>query len=730
MAPLRDLAGAFTMKTNAALGLLLAGASLVLLTPAEAGRGRRWAGRGCATMVLLLGALTFSEHLVGWNLGIDQLLATEAPGAAAVANPNRMGPPASLSLALLGPALLLLNHPGRRVGRRTLCQSLALAVILVALLPAIGSLYGAGHLQGIARYTGIAWPTAVLLIALGLGVLCARPQDGLMAVVTADDSGGRTIRGLLLPMLLLPLMLGWLHLTAESYGLYGARLGTAMMMLIFIVILSALSYHLGRRVSQSTIVIEQQQKEAEKALARLAAIVESSDDAILSKDFKGIIQTWNAGAERLFGYRAQEALGQPITLLLPTERILEEEQILARILSGQHVEHLETVRMTKDGRRIDVSVTVSPLRNHDGQISGVATIVHDIADRKRAEEALAQDRNLLRTLIDNLPECVYVKDVQSRFLAANLAIARLMGAAAVDDLLGKSDADFYPPEVAAEYRADEEKVLRSGQPLLDKDEPHWNTDGDLRTILTTKVPVTDGQGKIVGLVGITHDITERKHTEEALVQAKAVAEAANRSKSQFLANMSHELRTPMNAILGMIDVALPKATDATVKDCLQTARESADLLLTLLNDLLDSAKIESGKLELESVPFSLRRMLDQITRVLAVRASEHGLCFYCHMPEGTPDVVVGDRMRLQQVLLNLAGNAIKFTEQGEVEVSIRARLQDGEAFLEFAVRDTGIGIPSSALERLFQSFAQADASMARRFGGTGLGLSICRTSWK
>ena len=132
--------------------------------------------------------------------------------------------------------------------------------------------------------------------------------------------------------------------------------------------------------------------------------------------------------------------------------------------------------------------------------------------------------------------------------------------------------------------------------------------------------------------------------------------------------MSHELRTPMNAILGMIDVALPKAIDPTVQDCLQTARGSADLLLTLLNDLLDSAKIESGKLELESAPFSLRRMLDQITRVLAVRASEKGLAFYCRMPDETPDVVMGDRMRLQQVLLNLAGNAIKFTERGDVEI--------------------------------------------------------------
>ena len=179
--------------------------------------------------------------------------------------------------------------------------------------------------------------------------------------------------------------------------------------------------------------------------------------------------------------------------------------------------------------------------------------------------------------------------------------------------------------------------------------------------------------------------------------------------------MSHELRTPMNAILGMIKVAIPKATDATVKDCLQTAKGSADLLLTLLNDLLDSARIESGKLELESIPFSLRQMLDQIAQMLAVRAGEKGLSFYCRMPDEMPDAIEGDQMRLQQVLLNLAGNAIKFTECGEVDIRVRAISQDGEASLEFAVRDTGIGIPTSVQERLFRPFSQADSSMSRAF---------------
>ncbi|MGA2034176.1 MAG: ATP-binding protein, partial [Thermoguttaceae bacterium] len=255
---------------------------------------------------------------------------------------------------------------------------------------------------------------------------------------------------------------------------------------------------------------------------------------------------------------------------------------------------------------------------------------------------------------------------------------------------------------------------------------------------------------------------DRKRAEEALQRAKTAAEEANQAKSRFLANVSHELRTPMNAILGMVELASHKVTDPTARDFLHTVKESADLLLTLLNDLLDCAKIEAGKLELESAPFSLPSIMDQVSRVLAVRASEKGLAFSCRIPPATPDSLVGDAVRLRQVLFNLAGNAVKFTERGEVEVSVRVAEEGNKGLgigdwglgedkqpitadspnlipnpqslipptppsvtLEFSVRDTGIGIPPADLERIFQPFAQADASTTRRFGGTGLGLSIC-----
>ena len=301
----------------------------------------------------------------------------------------------------------------------------------------------------------------------------------------------------------------------------------------------------------------------------------------------------------------------------------------------------------------------------------------DVTERKRTEDALRERERLLQDVIDGSPSPIFLKDRDGRFISINASLERMLGISR-EEIKGKTDYDISSKEAADHWWAHDSKVMATAQ-AIQIEEVADLQDGH-HIFLANKFPLVDAAGQVYGIGSISHDITERKRAEEAIQQAKAAAEAANQAKSQFLTNMSHELRTPMNAILGMIDVALPKAIDPTVQDCLQTVKGSADLLLTLLNDLLDSARIESGKLELESAPFSLRRMLDQLTRVLAVRASENGLCFYCHVPEETPDAVVGDRMRLQQVLLNLAGNAIKFTEQGEVEVSIRALSPDGEGW--------------------------------------------------
>ena len=448
----------------------------------------------------------------------------------------------------------------------------------------------------------------------------------------------------------------------------------------------------------------------------------------------------NPAFEQATGLKAADVVGRTLREALPGSEPVWVQRYGRVVLTGEP-DHFEDYHRPT-GHWYEVYAS----RTAPGQF---AVVFLNVTDRKQAEDALQATLQRFYVVLSNMYSGVLLVTDEGRVEFANQAICDrfglddsptdLMGLGSPDVLEKIKNAYLHPDEAVARIR----EIVDRGQPVSSEEVAMRDGGSCLRDFIPLNV-----HGKSYGRLWHHVDITDRKRVEDALLEAKAAAEAANTAKSQFLANMSHELRTPMNAILGMIDMALPKVIDPTVNDCLQTAKGSADLLLALLNDLLESARIESGKLELESAPFSLRRMLDQITRILSVQASENGLSFCCRMSEGTPDVVVGDRMRLQQILLNLAGNAIKFTERGEVEISLRTvegseggtpsatfdsshRIPNPQSpipsvGLEFAVRDTGIGIPTAAQERLFQPFAQADASMARRFGGSGLGLSICK----
>jgi two-component system, sensor histidine kinase and response regulator len=346
-------------------------------------------------------------------------------------------------------------------------------------------------------------------------------------------------------------------------------------------------------------------------------------------------------------------------------------------------------------------------------------------ERERAEASLAYERKLLRTLIDNMPDCIYVKDAESRFLVANAGVAMLMGVEGPEQLLGKTDFDFYPSELAELYRNDELTILRDGQAVINREEPTRTPEGEDRWLLTTKVPVRGEDGHAVGLVGMGRDITVRKAAEAALLEAKQAAEHASRSKSEFLANMSHEIRTPMNGILGMTELALDTDLTQEQRDCLTAVKSSAEALLTIINDILDFSKIEANRLQLDSIQFRLRDSIDETARILAPSAFEKGLELVCDVRPDVPEAVIGDPTRLRQIVVNLVGNAIKFTSKGEVSLRVSTEAIDAStALLHFTVSDTGIGIPKEKQRLIFEAFSQADASTTRRYGGTGLGLTI------
>jgi two-component system sensor histidine kinase/response regulator len=339
---------------------------------------------------------------------------------------------------------------------------------------------------------------------------------------------------------------------------------------------------------------------------------------------------------------------------------------------------------------------------------------------------LAFERNLMRTVIDNIPDSIFAKDFDGRYLLANNAFAKLHGFESPESLLGKTAFDLFPKERAALLHAADLEVMKIAKfEAMQGERSQVDAEGNLRWIQMTKVPLTNILDEVVGVVGMNRDITPRKRAEVELLNAKEEAEAANRAKSEFLANMSHEIRTPMNGIIGMTDLVLETEVTAEQSEYLHMVKGSADALLIVINDILDLSKMEAGKLELDYMSFDLRKSLIEVTKVLAIRAQQKGMEFIFDVSPEVPVNVIGDPARLRQIIVNLVGNAIKFTETGEVEVNIRTEKEEADGtIIRFSVRDTGIGIPADKQAMIFSAFSQADSSTTRKYGGTGLGLSI------
>jgi PAS domain S-box-containing protein len=351
-----------------------------------------------------------------------------------------------------------------------------------------------------------------------------------------------------------------------------------------------------------------------------------------------------------------------------------------------------------------------------------------LEDLVRVRTIEVQDqRSFLRKVIDLNPSFIFAKDRDGRFTLANRALAESYGAT-VEGLIGKTDADFNPdPGQVAKVRKDDLEVLESGSEKVIAEEEFTNANAARRWMQVIRIPFVAEGGTEPQLLGVATDITLQKKAAVEMLRAIETAEAATRSKSEFLANMSHEIRTPMNAIIGMTGLLLDTSLDAEQRESVEIVRTSGDSLLTIINEILDFSKIESGKLDLESQAFPLATCIEESLDLLSSKAAEKGLELAYVVDENTPQCIVGDVTRLRQVLVNLLGNAMKFTPAGEVVVSVTSRSLGGNHYeLQFAVRDTGIGIAGDRLDRLFKSFSQVDSSTTRQYGGTGLGLAISK----
>jgi PAS domain S-box-containing protein len=335
------------------------------------------------------------------------------------------------------------------------------------------------------------------------------------------------------------------------------------------------------------------------------------------------------------------------------------------------------------------------------------------------------DAMFLRSIVENIPYMVFVKDAADlRFVRFNRAGEELLGYSR-HELIGKSDYDFFPLEEADAFTRADRAVLAGRRAVDIPEEPIRTRNRGIRHLHTKKIPVFDRDGQPRYLLGISEDITEFKHVAAELNRTREVAEAASRAKTDFLARMSHEIRTPMNGIIGMTELALGTALTGEQREYLTMLRDSANSLRAIVNDILDFSKIETGKLDIESVPFDPRDCVEKAVQTFGLQARAKGLRLRVRIPAGVPKMVVGDPGRLRQVLVNLVDNAIRFTDQGRIEVTLWARRRSKKSVtLAFVVSDTGIGIPDDKKQVIFDAFTQADESTSRNYGGTGLGLAI------
>ncbi len=472
-------------------------------------------------------------------------------------------------------------------------------------------------------------------------------------------------------------------------------------------------------------------KAAEEALRNSEllyhSLVESLPQSIFRKDREGrftfvnqqFCQTLRRPAEHILGRTDAEFFSPE----LAAQYRADDLQVMTTGLPLEKTE--EHVR--PDGSRIYVHVIKTPLRDASGQIIGVQGIFWDETERHRMEEDLAYERDLLRALLDNVPDAIYFKDLQSRFIRASRSLAAKFGVNDPEKLRGKTDFHFFSAEHALPAYEDEQRIIRTGEPVLDKTEKETWPDGRVTWVRTSKLPYRNRSGRIIGTMGVSTDITDMIQVGEELARARDEALQAARLKAAILANLSHELHTPLNAIVGAADLLCYSPLNPEQREMARQIHASAETLRQVFKNILDQSRLEAGRVQLEQIEFNLRELVADVVEEQAEAASQRGLELVGWVHPDVPAVVRGDPLRLRQVLTNRVGNALQFTTHGEVIVRVgRLETRPESVTLRFEVEDTGVGITPEQLPHIFEPFHQADNSTTRQFGGTGLGLAICR----
>jgi PAS domain S-box-containing protein len=666
------------MKVNTALSFLCLGAGLWLAQDDKWQRSRRILG----LLVVVIAGLTLAEYGLHANFGIDQLLFRDTRISSFSAYPGRMAIATAICFLFLGLAVTFLGIRKAIALRHTLV-ALCFAFSVVALC---GYLYGAKALYSVTSFSTISPHTAAGLFAACLAYFFARPHEGIVSIAARDTDSGLLLRTLFPAIIVVPILIGWLRLEGQTANLYDTQFGVALLVLVSIGCLTALTV----LVAQSMHRLELERSRGEAARSRSAAIVESSDDAIIGADINGTISDWNQGAERLFGYLASEAIGKSISFLAPAGRLDHAQQILRKVMNGEVVKNYETVRQRKDGTDVEISLTACPIVDVEGQVIGASGIARDITEHKLAELALRElnqslekqaavtesREELLRVFVKNVPAAVAMLDREMRYVQVSDRW-RTDYLAGREQVLGHSHYEMFPdqPERWKEVhcRALQGETVRADEDRWDgQDGSHWAR-WEVR-------PWQNASGAIGGILILAEDITRRKQMEEAI---SGLNRKLIQSQEQERTRIARELHDDVSQQLALLAVELDQ--------CDQSAGPNPDL-----HNYLDQAKrhiaeigrdvqslshqLHSSKLEYLGLVAAAKSFTKEISEMNNVRIdfTEDGV------PRTLPNEV---SLSLFRILQQAVHNALEHSGAKQIEV----RMWEQSHELHLQVKDLGKG---------------------------------------
>jgi PAS domain S-box-containing protein len=695
------------MNPTTAVLLILGGISLFLIQENRSDKGIK-IGKVISLGVVIISFIRLIGFYSSFDIGIDQLLfSSQLQG-------NRTSPNATVNFILIGLSLLLLNS--RKNRSYVSSQLLALAVFMISLLAIIGYVYSATSLYQLSAYLPMRFHTAITFLLLSTGVLLSSYHFGFMSVIMHKNSGGYMARRLIPIAIVVPILVGFLRLEGQRYNLFDPEFGSAIGSISIITISSVLLWLTAKSLNKADSkrkTAEQARIEAKNDLAdneiKYRTLIENAGVVMYTTTFKGEITFASTKAYQLTGYSTGELLGMHYTQFIDTEYLNDVKASYKNQLQNKIKEtEMEFCIRTKSGDLKYVEQSAVLLTEDDIPVA-FQCIIKDISAKKemanvvrKYELKLFENQERLQAILDNTTSLIFIKDINGKYLLTNKKFKEVLNV--TDDMvIGKTDFDFRDEDQAGRFKATDDEVLRKAK-QVELEEVIQMHDG-MHTILICKFPLLDAEGKVYGISGIATDISERVKYQQQLVEAKKIAEDAQKLQEQFLANMSHEIRTPMNGIRGMTDLLLETPLNDEQKDFTKTIKLSSDNLLVIINDVLDLSKMQAGKLTIEKIDFTLMEVLDNIKAMFHHRIAKKGLLLEFNVDQAVPEMIKGDPYRLNQILTNLIGNAIKFTSQGSVVVDISIQKQSNdEVVLNFKITDTGIGIETDRINAITKVF--------------------------